>query len=213
MLISRQALTITNIIATSAVKGHASPSCHNVNARPDGTIEATDGHILVRVKRNTQEDPAEFPTVQGMPIPQPTTEPALIPVDVVKRLIGAMPKRATLPILQTAYLAKSGGNVQIAATDLQAPTVAVLDTDGTFPQTDRVMDSVSAQKSPTINVTLRADVLMMLAKIAKQAKGNDRGKLTLTIPTDKPVCEAAMSFECKGDSDHTIVGAVMPCRP
>jgi hypothetical protein len=211
MLLRSTALK-TALLATTA---DDTRYCLNaVHVRPDGVVEATDGHILVRCTDTAPMDPADFPTVPGAASPlQPSDKGILISADHCKKLIGTMPKRATIPCLQTVNVGTIESKPYAIATDLDTPLVVALErsNDGaSFPATDRVM--IKDGDRAVIRVSLSAAMLQTLARIGKEVGRT----LTLEIPTDaeyldKGAVVAGIRFTA-GSGDVRAEGVVMPCR-
>lgn len=204
-----------------------------VQVQPDGSVRATDGHILVYARDPHPQEDADFPTVAGaQPITAPSA-PVLLPADLAKRLLAGMPKKSTVPVLGCVQLGtvNGGGGVQAVSTDLSVPVIADLTAAQAlqFPSTDRVMVT-DGQRPAVIKLCLSAEMLTRLAQIAREA-GRAKGTnvVALEIPTD-PVyqgkrwegdgdataqvpngnLESAVRFTC--GTEVTVEGVVMPCR-
>mgnify|MGYP001608434969 CR=1 FL=1 len=167
MIIRRETL---QAVLPATASGDTRYSLHAINVRPDGTVEATDGHIAIQAREKGRLPDEDFPIVPGVESFHGNPDGnVLIPVDVVKAMLGTMPKKTTLPILHAVQLAKKGteGAATITATDLQAPRVAKIDPSaaGQYPSIDRVMPA--ADKPDTVELLLAADVLEVLCKAAR----------------------------------------------
>jgi hypothetical protein len=220
MLLRHTALKTALLATTADVTRYALNAVH---VRPDGVVEATDGHILVRCTDTAPMDPADFPTVPSAASPlQPAEKGILISTDHVKKLLGTMPKRATIPCLQTVNVGTIDAKPYAVATDLDTPLVIALErtNDGaTFPTTDRVM--IKDGDRAVIRVTLSAAMLQTLARIGKEVGTSKTPTVTLEIPTEAEYhathpngthgVTSGIRFTA-GDGEVHADGVVMPCR-
>lgn len=194
-----------------------------IQAEPDNNrLVSTNGHVLLIVTDTAPMDDADFPIVAGAEFHGNPDKPVLMPADIVTKMIKAMPKRSTLPILGAAQLARNGSpdTATLASTDLQAPTVATIKpSDATFPQYDRVL--VTDEKlGDHVSLCLSVDVLETLCKAARAVQAGVKSTrsnpttITFDIPTRSTKTKAvedAVRVSMKG-SDVSITGAAMPCR-
>ena len=206
MLISRTALTIAKGVAA-----HDSPACAVVHVEPDGRVVATDGHILIVAVDQFRPPMEDFPS-NDMPALTEITQAVDIPLQVVDRLIKAIPKKSTLPVLGFANVGVNGDGKQAyaVATDLEFPTIAKLDHDHRFPAWERVMVR-DGDRQEIVKLTLSADMLASVAKIADLSRANKKalGAVTLEIPVSEPRVLTSIRFTA--GSDVTIEGVLMPC--
>ncbi len=179
-----------------------------VQAEPaHNRVVATNGHILLIATDNAAYKDEDFPQVPGAGFHGDPAGPVTLDADICKGMIAAMPKRPTLAILATAQLSVNGSpeTVTLAATDLQAPRVATINTAdaGRFPAWERVMPTGEA-----ITMCLAVDVLEQLIKASK-AVGSKH--ITFDVPTKHTNVATALGVSMKG-TDVTVTGCAMPCR-
>lgn len=198
---------------------------------------ATNGHVLLIAKEETPQKDEDFPIVPGADFHGDPDQPVVIPTDIIRSMIATMPKSATLPILDTIRVGANGapGSMLVAATDLQAPRVAVVDmTDIVFPQFERVL---LAEDRPEIGAYIAVDVLETLIKSAKAICGSGRrGRKAVIrfgfpldaneragVPTDAVDAsgETIMApgdvtgrirIDIAGHDGLSVSGVAMPCR-
>src|SRR4051812_32393968 len=186
----------------------------SVCIEPDGRAVATDGHVMLVATDNSPMPDEDFPIIPGAPFHGTPAAATLIDADVIRGLLSAMPKRPTMPILAAVQLSQNGTpqTATIAATDLQAPRVATVTSEGkTFPSYERVMP---AAEQPT-TLVLAIDVLETLIKSAKAVHGTRKSGPAPMIRFDIPKNEgnqvtAAVRITITG-ADVTVTGAAMPC--
>jgi hypothetical protein len=193
----------------------ADPSKHSVIA--------TDGNVLLVCTDRRPEQDSEFPSIPGAEFHGEPDKPMCISVDVVQSMLKTMPKRATLPILQSCQLsqAAAGGNQNgeagqytVAATDLPVRNVARINPEnqGQFPAWEHLMPKADR---PSIVVSLGIPVLESLIKAAKAI---DSKTITLTLPVerDKAGEPTGTVLTVIGvtitDTDVAVTGVAMPCR-
>jgi hypothetical protein len=181
-----------------------------VQIQPDGTVEATDGHIALRAKGKHDCEDADFPIVPGAPELQEIAKPILVGRETVKRLIAGTPKRATIPVLTEIRVGQDGADPVLLSTDLTVPVIIRVRTDeqGKFPN----LDPVFPKDRPELHLRLGLNVLEHLCKAMKAAyKGEHGGRgrepsIVLYVPTedqyrkqDRTAHEAA----AKGETVYT----------
>jgi hypothetical protein len=132
---------------------------------------ATDGHILLMLTDSHPFADQDFPQIAGADFNETEpTPPFCLPANIAKNMIGALPKKSTIPILCCIRAGRNGdpNKVTIAATDLEASRTAVLhdviETAQRFPAYDRV---IPKDDRPELAVILAVDVLDHLLKAAK----------------------------------------------
>lgn len=171
-------------------------------------VVATNGHILLIATDNHPMDDADFPVIAGAEFHGSPEGRIVLDADICKGMIATMPKKTPIPILKAAQLSVNGSpsTVTLAATDLQAPRVATINTADTrqFPAYERVMPT-----GDSLPMCLAIDVLEQLIKAAK-AVGSKH--ITFDVPTkyDKGVM-TAVGVTMLAD-DVTVTGCAMPCR-
>ena len=195
MLVHRTALTVCGAVAEPDVNR---PALGCVHVRADGTVEATNGAILLQVK-NASWPAEEYPKIDGLEVGAPG--PALLTVESVNQAIKFVPKKTVIPILQCVAVVPKNGHVTLAVHDMEnVQRIELNRVEGDFPNTDRVVD---ATPKPAVSLTLSVDVLDLLVKALKLAKartvvlGVSKGpKIPLTVKAEGP--------------DITITGLVAP---
>lgn len=172
-----------------------------VQIEPDGTVVATNGHVLLTAKDRSAFVDADFPQTartSTQPVPSPD-KPVLLKAETAERLIGAMPKRSPIPILQAVQIAQDDKGAYAVATDLQIPVTVDLEFPGEndagqFPSWRRVMPK---DDQPYAAVKLGVPVLEALIKAAKAVttqKVHSGPFITLEIP---------IALEAYAGKDHT----------
>jgi hypothetical protein len=160
-----------------------------IQIQPDGRCVATNGHILLVAQDKTPERDEDFPTgnPNALPAFQGNPEkPILLDRDKAERLIAAMPKKATIPILHGAQLSTNGdGGAVISATDLEVPCVVHLPADDTrrFPEWQHI---VPPKDRPEIRIQLAVNVLKALIKAAEAVadrRSETGGIIEFRLPT------------------------------
>jgi len=185
-----------------------------------GVVEATNGHLAVRMTDRAPFADGDFPIVPGT---ESHAAPVLIPAEAVTSALKAMPKKSTLAILQTAFVGKAGEAVTLTTTDLQARQTITIDTaDRTFPDFARVTPKMATDTTvDCLSVKLGVEVLETLLKALKASQTGQRQPtvtLTLTLPAapkdeanHKRVTEDALIAEWRGE-DIDGFAVMMPCR-
>lgn len=200
--------------------------CDKIEVRPDGTVTATNGHVLLSATERTRFLDADFP-VKGLPKyhGDPPTAITLNAAEIA-RVVKALTKKSTMlyPILTAVQLGTDAEGTYLAATDLTSQTVLRVPTQedqrGQFPAWDRL---VPAREEPAICVELSTAVLKVLIQAAETVHGLDilrtqrRATVRLYVRTDAAHQtetghgNAGIRVEIDG-TDTAIVGVVMPCR-
>lgn len=193
----------------------------SVCVEPDGTTVATNGDILIRARATWAPDDTDFPQGQRPAFVQPTTR-TILPTAIVQKLIAAMAKKKTIPILQTVQLSDREGTTYATATDLDTALDVEIkpDESATFPDYARV---IPADDRPIVRVALTVANLSKLIQTAKATAGNrskDAAVVVFHVPTEAPhrstdgdvVSAITVTFPSARDVDVTVDGVVMPCR-
>jgi DNA polymerase III sliding clamp (beta) subunit (PCNA family) len=138
MLLTRQQLGALAFASTD--QSRQALQCLRID--PDGTIWATDGHTLARVKHQGPGE-EEFPVIPAIPadaVSPPAT--VLLPATLAKAVLTALKKvkAGRLPILGHALLRQHGDTLYLAVTDLETPQVWQIKLpDATFPNCEQVL--------------------------------------------------------------------------
>jgi len=169
-----------------------------------GTVEATDGHALVRFGANGARAD-EFPQLPGVTA-APAELQAIVPMPAVKAACAATARRGSLPILEHVLLAVPDGadKVKLAATDLDTNYVGESrPSSDVFPATDKVFPSGEPVLRVGFDVSILARVFGALEKVARGTTALD----TVTLEFHGP--GKAMVF--RFDTAHgAATGLVMP---
>lgn len=222
MIIRRETLKTALLCrATDHISGRTA-TLGGVHLRPDGTVEATDGHILVRVTERYPFKDEDFPTVPGVASELAAPERGiLLPTEIAQKLIAAMPKRTPIPILHAARVGTVDGQPYALATDLETPLVVSLERAqerGAFPGTDRILSGAAAGEGEgVLHLALSAEILRILAEIGKSVGSKGTAcTIQLHIPTRGQDYQdgqlmSGIRFTATG-GDLTVEGVAMPCR-
>lgn len=178
--------------------------CSGVNVKPDGTVEATNGHYAIRVPASKYPG-CDFPEVEGKGAA--LSGPAVIPADTMKAAEKALPRKATIPILGCAFVGNGGPNVKITTTDLETPTVrAVAPIQGRFPDLDQVTPKIGPK---ALHIGMSVEYLRDIAAYASKvgAKG-----IELIIPDPKTAGETPVVFSVSLPDTQKATIVLMPMR-
>lgn len=186
---------------------------------PDGTVAATNGHVLVQLtspERLLPEDAPEKLTGAATPIPEP--QPSDVKRSTVirsadaKRLVAFTKNKASgrIPILQTVAVTPTNGEAgQATVTDLDTSISVTCVPDALFPNISKVIPALEPDDSKAQHqVTFDARVLRQLldAAIAQsEAAGHGKRPVGLTFQLHGRTQAARVD----GDG---FVGVVMPMR-
>lgn len=170
-----------------------------------GTVEATDGHALVRFRPDEFADKfSEFPEL-GVKVAPPEYD-AILLVDAIKAAAGATAKRG-IPILERIVVATADdpAKVKLVATDLDSNHVGESRTvDMPFPNVDQVMPKTAPTLRIGFDVGLLARAFTALSKVAPKG-----AVPTVVLEFHGP--DRAMKFTF--DTAHGAAdGVIMPVR-
>jgi DNA polymerase III sliding clamp (beta) subunit (PCNA family) len=188
---------------------------HAVQAEASANrVVATNGHILLIATDKSPMKDEDFPNVAGAEFHGSPEGAVLLDADVCKSLIATMPKKTSIPILQTAQLSVNGSptTLTLAATDLKAPRVAAIDTKdaGLFPAYDRIMPKADRAG---VKLCMAVDVLEQLIKAAKAVSSKH---ITFDVPTSDADVKSGAVISAAGvtmdGADVLVTGVAMPCR-
>jgi len=177
-------------------------------------VEATNGHICVRVPHSTM--PAEdFPVNPSIPaLTGPNGKPVVLSVESVKSGARCAEKKSRIPVLGRALCGfNAQGQGVIASTDMESVAVGQTGQDGQrFP----VIDKVIPERSGKIRVGLNAKYLKAIADYAmKHGTGHesDRASVVFYFERNGDAAESsACRIEVGLEEDRQLVGALMPIR-
>ena len=189
MIIDREMLEVAKI----AQGDYPHQVINNVKVGADGTMIATNGHILAVVKPSGLPD-EDFPVVEGDDEGETKAElePFMVPADSLIALQKAIPKgrKAGFPILRTARLIESrtndNGMAVFATTDLEVGQLHQLrKAEGQYPDYQKVLP----KGKPKVRVAFNWQLLQALGKIADAVSDSCRnhGLILEIYGPDKPI--------------------------
>lgn len=181
-----------------------------INVKPDGTVEATNGHYAIRVPASRYPG-SDFPDVEGRG--GPLSGPVMIPAETAKATEKALPKKSTIPILSCAYVGNGGGSAKIATTDLETPIVRTApQSRSKFPDLDSVIPEVTDK---SIRIGMNAEYLRDIAAYALKS-GNGRAAVMVELIIPDPDLEQAsdkpLMFHVRVPGDQKATVVLMPMR-
>jgi len=191
-----------------------------VQVRPDGTVVATNGHLLLQVRDAHTIPDEDFPQRPNTGVfAQSPTDPVCLPVPLVEKLIAATQKKGRLPMLACVQVGQdAAGGIFATATDLETSLSSPLPT-GTdrprFPPFDRAL--IPADR-PHLTIRLSACYLATLAKAAGLLYGKHLygGIVEFQIPTEPQyqptgVIRSQVRVIITGP-ERTLDGVLMPTQ-
>ena len=112
MLIHRNLLRVVEAASTDSTRYVINSLCIN----PDGSVKATDGHILVEAKEFGRGDPKEYPVIDGIDAEYLPDGPIVLERTAVLDALKLVPKvKHTMPILVNYMaLGNGGGKYKLA---------------------------------------------------------------------------------------------------
>lgn len=189
-------------------------------------VAATNGFILLIATDHAPQDDKDFPQVPGGVEHQADPEKSiLVPLAVCTSILGVMPKRTRMPILNCAQLSQGSAEEKIAgvisATNLAVSSVQRIREDADqqrFPKFQQIIDKNADR--PEVHVTLSLLVLEALIKSAKAVQ-HDKGRalqaITFSVPTAEPHVQkdgyviGPLKVAYSG-SDVAVTGLALPMR-
>jgi hypothetical protein len=207
MIIRREALKAC-LVATDAHETRYNLDA--VQVLPDGRLVATDGHLLLVARDKEPMKDEDFPSKDVPAFKGSPKTPVALPKAVVLKLIAAMPKGGTIPILGATQVGTNGNGAYAVATDLETPLVATLPAPDAFPDWPKVVPPANRKH---LTLILTGTMLQQLAKAAAAVNGK---YVRLELPIDKKHHDErtivdAVRVVISGD-EVDIEGAAMPCR-
>ena len=202
MLLTKQALQ-----AVLCASHDVSRPLQYLRIDPDGSVWATNGHVALKVTQSKElTADTDFPKVPG--IPEDAVSPdatVYLPRELVEKVIKAIPRRPSVPILGRCLLVGTKTQLFVATTDLETPSVfSTLRHDPGYPNLESVYSKLKPSQSLAVEVS--AEYLALVAKVESAWQRNNRPvKVTCRGP------EGPLSFEwgAEGIEAHMIV---MPVR-
>ena len=214
MIIKRVLLQAAALVATRGMKVGLPHGA--VQVYPDGMVEATDGHMAIQVRDQYPHLEEDWPT-KGLPELGPLTQPAVIPVDIVDRLIKGTAKKSPIPILSAVRVGHNGEAPIACATDLQDPVVADLGPSQEEFRVPKIANVLIPADRPAIQVTFAADLLEQLVRLAKlTSRAKSEQAIRFYVPSEAEYHSNGevvhgVRFTC-GQDGIDVEGVVMPCR-
>lgn len=151
MLIRKEALEVWRASSNDSSRY----SLNGVLVEADGSTVATNGHWLARFKPAKGFPYTDYPAVQGCDAAAPgELKPFIMPLDSVKALRKAVPKRHACTVLSDCVAldvpqTNANGHAVLAVTDLENPQVSrPAKVEGTFPRYEAVMPKPEAMQAP-----------------------------------------------------------------
>lgn len=180
-----------------------------IQIRPDGACVATNGHVLLIAREQSPFADKDFPTKDLPTFSGNPAAPILVSQSAVEKLIAAMPKRSTIPILGCVQVTTNGDGAVVSATDLEVPCSVHVAADAPqrFPEYERVIPT----ERPVLTVHLSVYVLEALIKAAKVLQGGRKSKTGGTIGLQVPIGIQYQAHPFEESPDHCS-GKDCPCR-
>lgn len=173
-------------------------------------IEATDGHILVRVRLDKES--SSYPKIDDLP--NAPEKNVVVPSGFLRRAARNAARKFKFsgvthrPGSFLLGAEERGGRTLAAAgsTDLETEHVARCSAiDGRFPSTDGLIPDASV--APAFKIQLRAD---LLAKLAKYAAKHGSGRSETPIKFSFYAPNEGVKFEVGLSGERELVGLLMP---
>lgn len=176
-------------------------------------IEATDGHIIVRIDLPKASE-SDFPTIPGFEPSKNSLAGTLVESGAFARLGKRIPSRKSkeleaLPILKNARLAMNGDNsVKAGTTDLECPIVSELPIiEGPYPNTDKIVFEDNGD--PVIAIAFNASNLRDVCDLCLKAANPRTHQVIFKFYS--PFQGAEFSTH-NPDTDQNVRGIIMPLR-
>lgn len=203
MLLNQKAFKLINAASTDPTR----PNIAGVYLDEDGSAIATDGHMLVRFVDPCPTDPKDYPVMEGCdPTSDGKLKPVLIPRDTCQQILRAIPKKTTMPVLQTVALdvekTNETGAPVLGINDLSSQQVfRPRKEDYGYPEYKKVVPTNKAKAEIGLAINL-------LERFCKTMKALDVRyvKFEIREPTE------AITFEATTSNGEKVNGAIMPCR-
>jgi DNA polymerase III sliding clamp (beta) subunit (PCNA family) len=173
-----------------------------LNAMPNGyRAEATNGRILARVDGVHKDAPEDYPTFPALAAAPNSGTSALVPLDSWADAFKLPAKRGHDRLKCVATII-GANEVTFGGTDLErCRTLNTRLVDGRWPDTDAVLP----QDAPSATITLNADLLVELLRVASEFSPDGEGRVTLEVHAgNKP----AVIRTSNGSQQFT--GLIMP---
>jgi hypothetical protein len=150
-----------------------------VRFRSDGSTEATDGCLLIRVTAKTppsEEHPKDKPSDE--------LEPFTVPTETATKVLKSIPKRHPIPVLETAVLdvdatnhGSHNGSARFVTSDLENDSVTETQKiDFEYPNTDPFFETAVRNEQASFIQYLDLLLLEKIIKAAKEFQGTGSRK-------------------------------------
>lgn len=196
-------------IAKVAYKDDTRPILNGVYFTGEESV-ATNSHLLVEVTTPSSLylKAEKYPRIPGLPEATDSHKPFILKKEACQEIEKAIPKKVSLPILQTvAVYPSEEGYAKLAVTDLENPKIFTPRiVEGEYLKYKRFFP----EEEPVIKITLSAGYLKAIAELAgnflKDNWKKDRGVDFTFYGSSKPV-----KFEVKGQNQE-MRGFLIPIR-
>jgi len=193
MLIDKLALKVTKAVATEEHR----PGLTGVHVK-NGYVEATNGHILVRIplpNMPSEEAPEAWKGVQDK------MEGVILNSKDLQAVGKRLDGKTRLPILACAGIGRNGERQAMAHFGLEGDSQSVQVIEATYPDTDQIWPKENKKYSHTVSIA--SQYLRMLADLADDKQ--EAVILHFDKDNTKPI-----AFEIR--NDRPVKGIVMPMR-
>jgi DNA polymerase III sliding clamp (beta) subunit (PCNA family) len=207
MLLTKNSLRVGAV----ATKDGFPIGLRGILVEPNGGTVATDGHALMQYTPTDTMSGDAFPNVVGFNASgDEKLKPFIVPVDAADRILKAMPKKQTLPVLEMIALdvpaTNANGHAEFAVTDLENPqrfSPAKIADD--FPKYQQVIPKGKADVSFDVDAKILRKVLGVL--VSMQGK---YGHNCVTIEYRKAKSGEVPIVIRSAVSDGDVLALVMP---
>lgn len=207
MLYSKNQLAVRH----AASKDESRANLCGVRFKKDGTVEATDGHILCRIK--AEAPPVEeFPVVVGAEL-DGEVEDFTLELGAVERIVKAIPKRTRMPVLAHAAVNVSAtngnGSAEFITTDLEtAQTIKGRKLDDHWPNTDSV---IPAEDGEGASFCVNLSLLVRIEKAVREFRGNAQTGAPVRVKLGRDAF-SPIRITAKNPGVGELTAVVMPMR-
>ena len=207
MLYSKSQLAVRH----AASKDSTRENLCGVRFKKDGTVEATDGHILCRIKAETPPV-GEFPTVGDAKL-EGEVQDFTLELGAVERIVKALPKRPRMPVLAHAAVnvpaTNGNGSAEFITTDLEtAQTIKGRKLEDNWPNTDMV---IPADDGEGASFCVNLSLLVRIEKSVREFMGGSRIGAPVRIKLGRDGY-APIKITAKNPDVGELTAVVMPMR-
>lgn len=177
------------------------------------TIEASDGHVLIRVKTDNHAE--DYPDIGVGPAAK---DSAIIPAGTWQAMLKPLPKKARLSILQNAMVSpQQEDKAIIGHTDLEKVAIETIRTvtaenalgEPIWPKLDFVLNDHAGIKAEDGEDYVIAFNPKLLARLLEVFVSMEADYVDLLLPQN-PTC--AMQVKAETPHGDTVEAAIMPMR-